>query len=148
MHKLTPEFSFAGFTFPRYLADLPIGKHAMQRKRQLRKHCGGYYHAPTPDSRKGWGFYYESDSSFTMRIEETGKSYSWGDCRGDAYVGIVARLNHGRGFLAGASMGSHMVAFLDPKIYADESDAIRAANDAAQSAADEQAEYEAGELEC
>lgn len=135
------EFTFAGFTFPRYLAIVAFGKPAMLKKREQRKYTGGYYHAPKPNSN-GWGFYRGEDAQFTLRIQETDASFSWGEFDGDSYTGIVARLNHNRGFLAGASMGDGMCAFLDPYVYLYESDAIRAANDAASGAADEQGQYE------
>jgi len=142
------EFTFAGFTFPRYLAVVAFGKPAMLKKREQRKYTGGYYHAPKPNTG-GVGFYLGSDAPFTLRIQETDASFSWGEFSGDCYTGIVARLNHNRGFLAGASMGTNMASFLDPEIYADESDAIRAANDAASRAADAQGQYEYEQsLEC
>lgn len=87
-HKLpplTPEFSFAGFRFPRYIVDLPenyvrwdlqssylpemFALHVENVKNILRKRlshtpCGPYYHAPIPNrpSRMGIGFYMASSS--------------------------------------------------------------------------------------
>jgi hypothetical protein len=148
MHTLKPEFSFAGFTFPRYIADLPIGKPAMKKKREQRKYTGGYYHAPKPTGSGGWGFYDGPDGSgrsFEMRIERTGDSY-YCDLDGHQEMhAIIARLNHGRGFLVGWSMGDGMCASLDDDIHTEEDDARRVANTRTRDAADREAEYQAEE---
>lgn len=147
MHTLKPEFQFAGFTFPRYIVDLPIGKAAMRKKRELRKVCGGYYHTPKPGGSGGWGFYYQSrdGSSFNLRIEETGDSFY---CDPDGHQemhAIIARLNHGRGFLVGWTMGKGMCASLDSDVFTDEDDARRAAKIRTSDAADRECEYQAEE---
>lgn len=59
---------------------------------------------------------------------------------GQEFVAIIARLPHGRGYLAGFTMGEGMAASLDGHIWTDIEDAARAAYDEAESAADREAE--------
>ena len=126
-------FKFAGFQFPRFVASFAQGKRAMVAKRELRKVCGGYYHAPTPNQVSGWGFYdvgWDDGSNFNLRLIRGGAFTNW---QTDTEVfPIVARLNHGRGYLAGWTMGEHMCAELDSRIFDDEDDAMRAARDMAE----------------
>lgn len=142
---LTPEFTFAGFTWPRYVADMACGADALRRKREQRKYTGGYYHAPKPDNRSGIGFYdgpSGNGRSFEMRIERTGDSYY---CDPDGHQemhAIIVRLNHGRGFLVGWSMGDGMAASIDSDIFTDEDDARRVANTRCQDAATAECEYQ------
>ena len=56
--------------------------------------------------------------------------------------GFVIRLNHGRGFLAGWSMGEGMCAELDSYIYDDEDAAAYAADSMAENAALAEREYQ------
>lgn len=143
MYPLPTEFRFAGFAFPRYIADLPIGFHAMRRKRELRKTCGGYYSVPAPNSNRGWGFYDDgggSGSPFRLRIERADCGFSIDEYGYEHMYPIIARLPHGRGFLVGWTMGNGMAACLDADIFADEDNAWRAARRRCEDAA--QAEYE------
>lgn len=141
LRKLEHEFTFAGFNFPRYLADLPLGVWDLKNRHESRKVCGPYYHAPKPDNSAGWGFYYGDASQFSLRIEETGDEFTYNEF-GDTLGGIVARLSHGRGFLAGYTMGRHMASGFDPQIHEDEDEARAAAKECARVAAERQAEYE------
>jgi len=142
MHALPVEFTFASFTFPRYIADLTPAA-GLRRKREMRRVVGGYYHAPRPNQSDGWSFYLGSDFA-PSRVEQTGDFYSCGDL--DAYEGIIVRLNHGRGFLAGWTLGQHMASSVDAYIWTDESDARRAAADAAQRAAEDEFECQSEEV--
>lgn len=125
----------------------------LAERRRTRRYCGPYRWRPCAAGR-GRGFYVashsdttvdEPGSSFRLRFEPA-KTHWRGaqDWRGasdlDGWTPIVAQLNHGRGFLAGASLGRGMIAFLDPEIFAEARDAAMAADDAASEAADADAE--------
>ena len=63
MTKLEPEFTFAGFTFPRYIPQLTTSKYDKRTSRSV------YYHAPRPDQAgKGRGFYLGDAGSFDRWI--------------------------------------------------------------------------------
>ncbi|AAQ63386.2 hypothetical protein Nazgul10 [Burkholderia phage BcepNazgul] len=112
LSPLTPEFTFAGFNFPRYIARMPKRFASIAERNAYP--CGEYYHAPKPNST-GKGFYLESDGAPGLRwqwcdevegacINHTGWfADEHGD--GDTIRGVVFRLPHGRGFLAGWSKG-------------------------------------------
>lgn len=156
-----PEFTFAGFAWPRRVAMLPRGTVAARIERHTKPATGPYYHAPKPASRgNGLAFYLASDFAPGLR-------WQWADdvCRSISHTGwftdefgdsetirgIVCRLPKSRGFLAGWSMGEGMASELDATVYDDEEDAARAADSMAESAAEHQREYEAEErerLEC
>jgi hypothetical protein len=132
----------------------------LPERRRARSSCGPYRWRPCAAGR-GRGFYVaahsddavdEPGSSFRLRIEAAANHWSgaqgWrGDWDLDAWTPIVARLNHGRGFLAGASLGRGMLAFVDPEIFAEARDAAMAADDAARAAADADAENAQGDAE-
>lgn len=155
MHKLTSEFSFAGFSFPRYIVSLSTDRAA--RRLELRKFAGsasGYYHKPTPNNQEGIGFYLESgngapfglrwtwcDEVEGVRIDHTG--WFCDDYQDTKVRGIVFRLPHGRGFLAGWSMGEHMASSVDFHVYADEASAACAADSIAERTAENEREYQA-----
>lgn len=152
--KLTPKFTFAGFNFPRYVYQLP--KQGLRKKRELRKCCGPYYHAPVPNNAKGMFFYLGSDFSprrwewcddaegiryLTQRsIKHTG--WYCDDYCDSKIRGIVVTLNHSRGFLAGWSMGEGMASQLDSYIYSTKIDAAHAADGMAEYAAEEERSYQ------
>ena len=145
-------FNFAGFHWPRYLAHMACGPVALRKKWAGRKVCGEYYHAPRPEKAgTGRGFYLDSDGQpFTrwqwadevdgVRINHTGW---WTDEYGDSETirGIVVSLPHGR-FLAGWSMGEGMASTVDGYIYDSASDAAYAADSMAESAAEDEREYQ------
>ena len=149
-----PSFVFAGFAWPRYLATLPRGslrKRAESRK-PGRAMCGDYYHAPTPGA-KGRGFYLDSDGMPGLRwqwadetegarIRHTGW-FTDPDGSGDTIRGIVLRLPHGRGFLAGWSMGEGMASSVDySPIFDDAADAAACADSMAENVAEGERERE------
>lgn len=144
-----PEFSWAGFSFPKWLFTLPKGSMAKRLERSRNECCGPCYHCPNPDKAgTGAGFYLQSDGMPGLRwqwaddcrssIQHTGW-YTQPDGDGDKIRGIVFRLPKSRGFLAGWSMGEGMASTLDCTIYPDERSAALAADSMAQHAA---------ELEC
>ena len=140
-------FQFAGFTWPRYVATLtPLS--GLRKKRELRKVCGGYYHAPVPDSNNGRGFYLgDAGMPFTRwqwcddacsSIRHTG--WWTDDCCDDKIRGIVILLPHGR-FMAGWSMGEGMASTIEPGIFDDIDEAARMADEHARCAAEHEREY-------
>lgn len=146
----TPAFSFAGFSWPRYVGNLPRGSKAKRLAEYKRPICGPYYHAPKPEQAgKGKGFYHESRCTpFRLRwqycdevsgsIRHTGW-FSY-DYQEDKFRGLVFRLPRSRGFLIGWTMGEGMASVLEGDIYDDERDAAHAADDLARQAADEERE--------
>lgn len=144
MRKLETEFNFAGFAWPRYVADMAIGKQSIKRKFEGRKVCGGYYHAPKPNNNNGKGFYLDDAGQPFTRYELTEEGFA-GDSDGFATVnGIVAKLPHGR-FLAGCTEGVGMWADVESIIYTNEEEARQAAIECARVMADKmlEDEYEA-----
>ena len=144
-------FAFAGFQWPRYVATLtPLS--SLRKKRELRKVCGGYYHAPTPNSNNGRGFYLsDAGQPFTRwewadDVEGAHISHSgwWTDEYGDGerIRGIVVLLPHGR-YMAGWSMGKGMASTIEPGVFDDIVDAARVADSIAENAADNEREYQA-----
>ena len=125
--KLAPAFTFAGFDFPRYIPRLPQGDFKTRLERYRRPVCGPYIHQPAPlqAGDKGQSFYLDSDFMPGLR-------WSWCDeIPGDwdenetpptiphkgwymdpdqleTVRGLVFKLPHNRGFLAGYSMGEGM----------------------------------------
>lgn len=128
-------------------------RRSLAERRRSRRTCGPYRWRPCPPN-SGRGFYVsshdpaamdEAGSSFRLRFGPARAHWagaqSWRGGFGlDAWTPIVARFNHGRGFLAGASLGRGMCAFIDRAIFDDPVDAAFAADDAAREAADADAE--------
>jgi len=150
---LTPQFTFAGFTFPRYLGILPPSS---RQARQDRYKCtGGYYTAPTPQNAgQSMFFYLDSDGSPNRwtyadeidgaRIDHTGW---YTNEYGDIIRGIVVRLSHGR-MLAGWTMGEGMASECDgTTIYTDAIEAARDADTMAEQTAEREREYQEQERE-
>lgn len=144
-------FAFAGFQWPRYVATLtPLS--GLRKKRELRKVCGGYYHAPLPNSNNGRGFYLsDAGQPFTRwqwadDVEGAHISHSgwFTDDYGDSEKirGIVILLPHGR-YMAGWSMGEGMASTIEPGVFDDIVDAARVADSIAENAADREREYQA-----
>ena len=144
-------FAFAGFQWPRYVATLtPLS--GLRKKRELRKVCGGYYHAPKPNSNNGRGFYLsDAGQPFTRwqwadDVEGAHISHSgwFTDDYGDSEKirGIVVLLPHGR-YMAGWSMGEGMASTIEPGVFDDIVDAARVADSIAENAADNEREYQA-----
>ena len=145
----TPK-SFAGFTLPRLRginAELarPLARR-LDDARAFRRQYGraglrmaGPYQCRQFATASALGFYL--DDSATM----PGLRYTLGDefdCGGpDAIAALVLRLPHGRGFLAGWTMGDHMASEVSRDIIEDETGAMRAAQDAAEREAEHQQRY-------
>lgn len=157
MRPLAQEFTFAGFPFPRYVANMAQGHRALKKKRDLRKVCGGYYHAPTPNANGGRGFYLnDAGQPFTRWVwcdevpgVHIGHTGWFTDQYGDSEKmrGIVVRLPHGR-FLAGWSMGDGMASTVASEVYTSPKDAAYAADSLAETDAErERAHQEAQEAE-
>lgn len=145
-------FAFAGFQWPRYVATLtPLS--GLRKKRELRKVCGGYYHAPKPNSNNGRGFYLsDAGQPFTRwqwcddvdtSIQHTGWfTDDYGT--GDKIRGIVILLPHGR-FMAGWSMGEGMASTIEPGVFDAIDEAAQMADEHARVAAENEREYQASQ---
>jgi hypothetical protein len=133
-------------------------KRPMRERLESRKYCGPYQWHPTQPG-KGRCFYQaskglwmdERGSSFALRIEEANdhlpgrrhpSGYYADNFQDTTLTPIVARLPHGRGFLAGWTMGRGMVACVDADIYADIRDAALAAHSMAEHAAECEREHQ------
>lgn len=130
----------------------------MAERLKSREHTGPYYWTPAKPGT-GRGFYQSSDylacgdSTFDLRLDYANthlrefrfariEAY-WCDSDGfTSLTPIVARLPHGRGFLAGWTMGKGMAASLDATIYGDISDAAIAAHDMAERDAENERDAE------
>lgn len=142
MRKLDPKFTFAGFTFPRYIVELK------PEKGRLHVRCV-YYTAPTPGECTGKSFYLDAMGSpsrwawcddVCRHIDHTG--WFCDDFQFDKIRGLVVRLPHGR-YLAGWSMGEQMASWVDStEVYTDETEAARAADSLAEYAAEREREYQ------
>lgn len=145
MNTHQTEFVFAGFTWPRDVADMAIGRAALKRKHGTPRCTGNYYHAPTPNTNADRGFYFLSDGAIgtNSRYVLTGATWSTDDTE---FSGFILRLPHGR-FLAGWTMGGHMASTIDREVFTSEDDAVARANDMAERAADDEAVYQAQERE-
>lgn len=127
----------------------------MAERAKSRKSCGPYHWSPTP-AGSGRGFYMQHGTralrcadhgaGFRLRVIEGDNSFGL-DQFGGAYTPIVLRLPRGRGFLIGATMGAGMCAHIEPGIWTDEDDAMRAAEDEARRCADREAEFRVNEDE-
>lgn len=142
---LTPEFTFAGFTFPRYVATLAAGPAALRQRRDIRKVCGGCFHTPRPNDNSGRGFYLGDAGMPCQRWEWASDTEWYCDEFGDQTMrGIILRLPHGR-FLAGYSMGESMSSGVSATLYTDESEARAAADEEARTTAESEREYQEAE---
>lgn len=151
---LQDSFAFAGFQFPRTLP-LTRGRLAERLKRWQAagrvRVAGPYYVAPKPRDHAGAAFYLDSDfmpglrwqwADDIIRLRHTGW-HTDPQSDGDTIRGLVFRLPAGRGFLAAWSLGEHMCGFLDSStVYPDETGAAYAADSMAESAADEERDYQ------
>ncbi|QOI69631.1 hypothetical protein JT328_gp15 [Aeromonas phage BUCT551] len=149
--KFKTESTFAGFNYPRYIAALPRGNMADRLARRSPVVCGKTYQPnPAPVGEPGTlarSFYLGDGSQpFTRwawcddvddRILHTGW-FTTNDGDGDKVRGIVVRLPHGRGFLAGWAMGEGMAATVHRDVYADDVEAARAADCFAEAVAAEE----------
>ena len=163
-----PEFAFAGFTWPRYVATLESGPRARRIERRRNPSTGPYYHAPRPITRQhqqeGRGFYLdghggapglrwcwcdEVPADWVCDVDPKIDHEGWfTDEFGDEkFRGLVFKLPRNRGFLAGWSMGEGMASEVDATVYCVASDAAYAADSMAEAAAERQREFEEEERE-
>ena len=110
--NLQPRFRFAGFSWPRHVATIDAGPLRVRlADRKAPFGCSGYYHAPSPNNTMGRGFYLTSSGRAEgLRYDVIGNTWRVGDY---SFKGIVLRLPHRRGFLAGWTMGEGMASSLD-----------------------------------
>jgi hypothetical protein len=130
-----------------------MGENAKPAPRKAFTLSTAYYTAPRPEGAgKGGSGYLESDFALGLRwqwadkvegvrLEHTGW-YTSDDYTGETIRGVVWRLPHARGFLAGWSMGEGMATTWEPDIYPDESGAARAADSIAERVAENERERE------
>lgn len=107
---------------------------------------------PLTPGAAGLGWYLDSDFAPGLRWQWCDKVEGVGirhegwftdpDGCGDTIRGLVLRLPHGRGFLAGTSLGLGMSAGADREIYADEVRAAYAADRMAEREAETEREYQ------
>ena len=156
---MSESFSFAGFSFPRQIPRLvcrakPSGSWTGRRF----KVNTAYTTAPEPirgrATRAETTSYYDgsdfapglrmayADECDNVRIEHTGW-YTDEEGQGELMRGVVLRLPHGRGFLAGWSLGNGMAATVERSIIDNERDAAYQADRIAELAAEKECEYQA-----
>lgn len=164
--KLSPAFTFAGFTFPRYIPLLPKGDFKKRLERNKRPVVGPYYHQPAPlkAGDNGKSFYLESDFMPGLRwswCDEIPGDWDENECppnikhtgwfidmdQLETVRGIVFKLPGNRGFLAGWSMGEGMASGIESFIYSDINSAGYAADSIAEHIADSNREQEKYERE-
>jgi hypothetical protein len=142
------------------------GIDALKDRLRMRKHCGPYRITPfnrtRDNARTGVGFYQASkglsmgDAIVDLRLvlandvlkrsriaDITG--YYCDEFQEQTMVPIIARLAHGRGFLAGWTMGTGMCGHLDGYIWDSEEEAARGAHSIAENAAENEIEFQARE---
>jgi len=155
--KLQPGFSFAGFTWPRYVARLPAGPLADRLARRRPVVCGQYYHAPAPVTAETghfsgylgsdfWGYRWQwADEIAGANIDHRGWfSDEYGDS--DKIRGIVILLPHGR-YLAGWSMGEGMASTGRRRFFDDPIECAYYADQMAEQAAEQAREEEQARAE-
>ena len=148
--------TYAGFEYPFTFGILPRGplskRLAEFKVDHGHKTCGPYYRDEPHPNSDGLSFYLESDFMPGLRwewcdevsdvrsIDHTG--WFTNEFCDDKIRGLVMRLPHERGFLAGWSMGEHMASGVEYTIYDDIVDAAHAADSLAEHMAEKQREYE------
>jgi len=148
-------FTFAGFQFPRHVATMETGPPRRRLAYRKSRCTGNHYHAPKPGNTSRGFYLYEGDAcglrwqyadEVSSSIRHTGWFCDeWGDTK---IRGIVLRLPHARGFLAGWTMGIGMASAVDySPIFDDESDAAACADSMAQNAAGSEREFQESERE-
>lgn len=132
---------FAGFAWPKQEWALPKGKPS-QRVRKTR-YTGGYYqNAPCMAGNGEIGFYWgeggePSGRLWTLRAKlYTRTSWYCDSFQSDTLTAFVFALPHGRGWLAGWTMGDGMIACVDRHIHTIEHSAMWEANEMARIAAE------------
>jgi hypothetical protein len=153
--------TYAGFQYPKVysLVASPCRGTTLEARRRAvdRTYTGPYYRtSPSPQTgtvTPGASFYLGSDWAPSLRwqwcddvtdahIDHTGWwADDYGD--GDKIRGVVFRLPHARGFLAGWSMGEGMASEVEYYIYDTETGAARAADSWAERVAEDEREHQA-----
>lgn len=147
MHKMKIEKSDNWYTGTHIIHNL---NRPLQKRLEARKHTGAYYmQSPTAGKDEYRSFYLDSDFMPTLRhrtadeiltLSHTG--WFCDDMQLQTIYGLVFRLPHERGFLAGWSMGEGMASTLDTTIYDDEEAAAYIADSMAENAAENEREYQ------
>lgn len=147
-------FNFAGFQFPKHLWSLPKGSFSKRLAQRNPVITGEYVHGTKP-GHKWYSFHLESNLMPGLRwawcdevcnsIHHTGW---YCDSFQDSKIrGIVMRLPHNRGFLAGWSMGGGMISEIEYTIYDDVHDAAYAADSIAEEVAEKERECQESQEE-
>lgn len=151
-------FTFAGFEFPRTVAEFHRGQYNVRRLangREVRARMRFCYRTAPQPRATGCGFYLESDFMPRLRWQWADEvdgvrinHRGWfcdpcGDSSGGTVRGVVFRLPRSRGFLAGWAMGENMAGGLSYHVHADEADAARAADAEAERIAEAERDAEA-----
>lgn len=166
-----PEFAFAGFTWPRYVATLDwshnFGRQFKSTQRRIERRrnptTGPYYHAPTPITKHydhgarsfylddhgapglRWAWCDELPDDWLCDVVPTVDHAGWFTDEygdGEKIRGVVFKLPKGRGYLPGWSMGEGMASCVVTSEWCTLAcDAARLADTLAEIAAEEQREY-------
>jgi len=152
-HVLPVDFTFAGFSFPKYAWRLPRGPMAKRLANAKNPVTGEYQLRPAPRQAGEAVTFFYLDSDFMpslrwewcdevegMRIHHTG--WFCDEHQDSKIRGLIMRLPKGRGFLAGWSMGESMASQVEiSKIYSTPEQAARAADSMAEDTANKEHEY-------
>lgn len=114
------------------------------KRKKMRDVCGPYIFTPCNASDGERFFYLDSDLMPELRWQWCDDVLSnirhdgWycDDTQSQTIRGVVFRLNHNHGFLAGWSMGESMASVLDTYIHNDETSAAYVADSMAENAAE------------
>lgn len=147
---MSDNFVFAGFASPNRVPMFRPGKPLGKRL------CTAYSKTIVPilpgRPADGWSFYLDSDFAPGLRwqyADEVAKIRHKGwfcDEHGDQTIrGIVLALPHGRGWLAGWTMGEEMSSCVERGIYDDQEEAGQIADECARIAAEREQEFQAEE---
>lgn len=136
----------------------------LAERAKMRKTCGPYQWTPAQPG-KGRGFYSSSRNELVMgdgpvslrldlandhltgRLSHTNGYYCDSDGDGDTLTPVIARLTHGRGFLAGWTMGAGMCGSIGASVYEDVTEAAHAAHSMAEYDAEQSRIADLAELE-
>lgn len=150
---MTQPITFAGFSFPQEIPILPraplVKRLAEFKVNHGNRVCGPYFRTQPSVNAKGMSFYLGSDFMPDMRWEwcdevegSRVRHTGWfcDDFQDQKIRGLVFRLPHSRGFLAGWSLGEGMASGLEYEIYDYEIEASRAADSLAENIAEAERE--------
>lgn len=156
MNSTLERQSFAGFNYPKYSVFLPKGTPKQRLEKRKTQTYPQYETSPYFQSRPaintdGRSFYLESDFApglrwtycdkvANVRIDHSGWfTDEYGE--GDKIRGIVLRLPHGKGFLAGWTMGENMISEVEYDVYDREIECAYAADTFAERVAEKEREH-------